>query len=150
MTVPLKDQIDHHMKQAMKDRDKDKVSTLRMAASAIKNKMIEKRPHDLTDEDILSVLRKLSKQRQEAMEQFRQAAREDLAEKEEKELNILKEYLPAAMGEEQLREIVMATISELGASSMKDMGRVMAQVIKKTKGASDNKQVSELVKAQLS
>ena len=150
MTVPLKDQIDHHMKQAMKDRDKDKVSTLRMAASAIKNKMIEKRPHDLTDEDVLSVLRKLSKQRQEAMEQFRQAGREDLAEKEEKELNILKEYLPAAMGEEQLREIVIATISQLGASSMKDMGQVMAQVIKKTKGASDNKQVSELVKAQLS
>jgi uncharacterized protein YqeY len=148
--MSLKEQIEADTKTAMKARDMETVSALRMVSSSIKNKMIEVRPKDLTDEDVISVLKKLSKQRKDSIEQFQKAGRNDLADKEQKELSVLEKYLPEQMSEEQITEIVKATISEMGASSMKDMGKVMGAVTGKTQGAADNKLVSQIVKAQLS
>lgn len=148
--MSLKEQIDSDIKTAMKARDMETVSALRMVSSSIKNKMIEVRPNELTDDDVISVLKKLSKQRKDSIEQFAKAGRDDLVDKEQKELLVLEKYLPEQMGEAQITEIVEATIAELSATSMKDMGKVMGAVTAKTQGAADNKLVSQIVKSKLS
>ncbi len=148
--MSLKEQIESDTKEAMKARDSLKVSALRMVSSAIKNKMIEVRPNDLTDDDVVGVLKKLSKQRKDSIEQFQKAGRDDLAEQEQKELVVLEKYLPEQMSEAQITEIVENTMAEMGATSIKDMGKVMGAVTKKTQGAADNKLVSQIVKSKLS
>ncbi|MEM7645419.1 MAG: GatB/YqeY domain-containing protein [Pseudomonadota bacterium] len=148
--MSLKQQLLDDVKTAMKARDMETVSALRMVTSAIKNKEIEVRPNDLTDEDAIGVLKKLSKQRKDSIEQFQKAGRDDLVAKEQKELLVLEKYLPEQMGEEQITSIVEAVIAELGASSMKDMGKVMQATTAKTAGGADNKLVSQIVKAKLS
>ena len=129
--MSLKEQIVNDMKEAMKARDSQRVSALRMVNSALKNREIEKRPDPLTDDDTIGVLKKLSKQRKDSIEQYQKAGRDDLAEQEQKELIVLEKYLPEQMSEAQITEIVEATINELGASSMKDMGKVMGELKKK-------------------
>lgn len=148
--MSLKEQIEADTKTAMKARDAETVSALRMVASSIKNKIIEVRPNELTDDDVIGVLKKLSKQRKDSIEQFQKAGRNDLADKEQRELTVLEKYLPEQMSEEQIMAIVEATIAELGASTMKDMGKVMGAVTGKTQGAADNKLVSQVVKSKLS
>lgn len=147
--MSLKEQIVTDMKEAMKARDSERVSALRMVNSSLKNKEIEKRPEPLTDEDTIGVLKKLSKQRKDSIEQYQKAGRDDLVEQEQKELAVLEKYLPEQMGEAQITEIVESTINELGASSIKDMGKVMGAVTAKTKGSADNKLVSQIVKNKL-
>lgn len=148
--MSLKEQIESDVKTFMKARDMETVSALRMVTSAIKNRMIEVRPNELIDDDVIGVLKKLSKQRKDSIEQFQKAGRNDLAEQEQKELLVLEKYLPEQMSEEKITEIVVAAIAEVGASSMKDMGKVMGVVTGKTQGAADNKLVSQIVKAKLS
>ena len=148
--MSLKTQILDDIKTAMKGRDMETVSALRMVNSSLKNKEIEVRPNELTEQDIIGVLKKLSKQRKDSIEQFQKAGRNDLVEKEQKELSVLEKYLPEQMGEAQVATIVEACIAELGASSMKDMGKVMQAVTGKTQGSADNKLVSQIVKAKLS
>ena len=148
--MSLKEQIESDTKTAMKARDTDTVSALRMVTAAVKNKMIEVRPNELTDDDVIGVLKKLSKQRKDSIEQFQKAGRDDLVANEQRELSVLEKYLPEQMSEEQIVEVVTAAISEVGASSMKDMGKVMQAVTAKTQGAADNKIVSQIVKAKLS
>ena len=148
--MSLKEQIESDTKTAMKARDTDTVSALRMVTAAVKNKMIEVRPNELTDDDVIGVLKKLSKQRKDSIEQFQKAGRDDLVANEQRELSVLEKYLPEQMSEEQIVEVVTAAISEVGASSMKDMGKVMQAVTAKTQGAADNKLVSQIVKSKLS
>ncbi len=148
--MSLKEQIESETKEAMKARDSERVSALRMVSSAIKNRMIEVRPNELTDDDVVSVIKKLSKQRKDSIEQFQKAGRDDLAEKEQKELAMLEKYLPEQMSEAQITEIVDATIASMGEVTMKDMGKIMGAVTGKTKGMADNKLVSQIVKAKLS
>lgn len=148
--MSMKEQILGDIKTAMKARDMETVSALRMVNSALKNKEIEVRPNELTDQDVIGVLKKLSKQRKDSIEQFQKAGRDDLVEKEQKELAVLEKYLPEQMSEDQIAEIVVAAISEVGAGSMKDMGKVMQAVTAKTQGSADNKLVSQIVKAKLS
>lgn len=147
--MSLKQQILDDTKTAMKAKDMDRVSTLRFLTAAVKNKEIEVRPNELTDEDVLSVLRKSVKQRQDAIEQFRAAQREDLASKEQAELVIIEGYLPQQLSADVIEKIVKEAIAETGATSMKDMGGVMKVVMAKTQGAADNKVVSEIVKKSL-
>ena len=147
--MSLKDQITNDMKQAMKDKDPDKVSTLRLVNESIKNKEIEARPNALTEQDVLGVLKKLTKQRQDSIEQFQKAGRDDLVQKEQRELEIIETYLPKQMGEDQVKSIVEQVIKETGATSVKDMGKVMQAVIAKTQGTADNKLVSQFVKSML-
>ena len=146
----LKTQIMADIKEAMKAKDQVRLGTLRFLNSAIKNKEIEVRPNELTDDDVMAVLKKAVKQRKESIEQYNQAGRADLAEKEESELKVLGAYLPEEMSPDKVEEVVLAVISELGADSIKQMGAVMKEVIARTQGAADNKIVSQVVKAKLS
>jgi len=147
--MDLKEQIMDDVKQAMKNKEADKLATLRFLHSSIKNKEIESRPQPLTDEDVLSVIKKMAKQRRDSIEQYEKAGRDDLVEKEKQELALIEGYLPEPLSREDIEKVVDETISELQAESMKQMGAVMKQVLAKTKGAADNKLVSEIVKSKL-
>lgn len=144
----LLDQIQTNLKQAQLARDEIKVSTLRLLLSEIKNKEIEE-GELLSDEDIISVVQKEAKKRKEATVAFRSGGREDAALKEEAELKILEEYLPAQMTNEELTKIIEDTITELGASGMSDMGKVIGAVMGKVKGQTDGSTVSAIVKEKL-
>lgn len=147
--MALREQILSDIKEAMKKKDSHRLTTLRMLQSAVKNKEIELRPKEIADADILDVLKKLVKQRQESIEQYQSAGRNELADKEKTEIEILSVYLPEQLSEDKVQEIVDKTVNELGASSMKDMGAVMKEVVARTEGAADNKVISQLVKARL-
>ncbi len=147
--MSLKQQISDDTKDAMKARDADKVSTLRFLQAAVKNKEIELRPNVLTDEDVVTVLRKSVKQRQDSIEQYVSAGRTDLADKEKLELSIIEGYLPKQMSADQIEAVVKQAIKDVGATSPKEMGAVMKAVQAKTNGTADNKIVSEIVKKLL-
>lgn len=145
----LKDQLTNDMKEAMKAKQSERLSTIRQLRSAIKNKEIDLKK-ELDDDAVISVIGTLVKQRREAAQMYRDNDRLELAEKEEAELLVLQDYLPAQLGEAELREIVTAVVAEVGASSPKDIGKVMPQVMARTKGAADGKLVNQLVREQLS
>lgn len=147
--MSIKDKIIADIKTAMKARESARVGTLRFISAAIKNKEIDVRPNEITDKDILEVLKKISKQRNDSIEQFGNAGRDDLVAKETADLAIVKEYLPEEMGRDQVATIVGDAIASLSATSMKDMGAVIKEVMAKTAGAADNKVISELVKEKL-
>ncbi len=147
--MSLKDQLINDMKEAMKARQAERLSTIRQLRSAIKNKEIDQ-GNELDDDAVIRVIGTLVKQRREAAQMYRDNERPELADKEEAELAVLQDYLPAQLGEAELREIVVTVIAEVGAASPKDMGKVMPQVMARTKGAADGKLVNQLVREQLS
>lgn len=147
--MSLKDQLTNDMKEAMKAKQAERLGTIRQLRSAIKNKEIEL-GKELDDDAVISVIGTLVKQRREAAQMYSDNDRPELAAKEEGELAVLQQYLPAQLGEAELREIVAAVIAETGAESLKDMGKVMPQVMARTKGAADGKLVNQLVREQLS
>lgn len=147
--MSIQKQILDDVKAAMKAKEAEKLGTLRMLQSALKNKEIEVRPNELTDQDAITVIKKMVKQRHEAAEQYTNAGRPELAEKEQAETKFLEVYLPEQMSEEQIVAIVDEVIAATGASSMKDMGAVMKEVQAKTAGSADGKLVSQVVKAKL-
>ena len=147
--MSLKDQIMADVKSAMKNKEADKLSALRFLQAAIKNKEIDVRPNEITEDDVLGVIKKAVKQRKDSIEQYGQAGRDDLVQKETFELEIIQAYLPEQLSEEAVAKIVEPVIAETGASSMKDMGAVMQAVMAKTAGAADNKVVSQLVRGKL-
>jgi uncharacterized protein YqeY len=148
----LLERIQENLKESMRDKDELRVSTLRLLLGAVKNFEIEKggAGYSANDEEIVSVIQKQLKQRKEAIEQFKSAGRNELAEKEEKEAAILQSYLPEMMGEEEVAKIVEQKISETGASSAADMGKVMGVLSAELKGKADMGLVSKLVKEKLS
>ena len=146
----LEDQINQDYIKAMKDRDTAKSSALSFLRAQIKNYKIDSRAEKLTDEDIIKVIKKQVKQRQDSIEQYQKGARQDLVDKETNELNILKGYLPQEMGEDQLKGIVKEAVKETGAQSPNDMGKIMKALMPKVAGKADNKMVSDLVKKVLS
>ena len=148
--MSLEQKIDKDYIQAMKDRDSARSSALSFLRSQIKYARIELKTEQVPDQDVIAVIKKQIKQRQDSIEQFKQGGRADLVEKEEKELAILKSYLPAEMSADEIKSIIKETIKATGASSIKDMGRVMKEAGVKLAGRADNKQVSELVKSELS
>ncbi len=147
--MSIKTQIMDDLKAAMKAKEMDKVTTLRFLQSALKNKEIDMRPNEPTEEDYIAVLKKNAKQRKESITQYADAGRDDLAQNEQRELELIEAYLPEQMSEDQVKELVKAAIAETGASSMKDMGKLMQSVLAKTGGQADNKLVSQLVKEAL-
>ena len=147
--MSLKEQIMNDVKTAMRNKESDKLTTLRFLQAAIKNKEIDLRPEEIVDEDVLAVIKKMAKQRKDSIEQFKSAGREDLASKEESELAIIEVYLPAQLSDDKVQEIVIQVMGELNATSMKDMGAVMKEVLAKTGGAADNKLVSQIVRQKL-
>ena len=145
----LIEKIEIDLKNALKSRDKIKVSTLRLLKSAIGYLAIE-RKEDLKDDDVISVIKKQVKQRKDSIEGFKKGNREDLAQKEEVELKILKAYLPEEITPEALSAIIDEAINETGANTPKDMGMVMKAVMAKTKHSADGKVVSSIVNEKLS
>jgi uncharacterized protein YqeY len=147
--MQIREKLTADMKEAMKSKDQLKLDAIRFLQAAIKNKEIELRPNPISSDEVMGVVKKLVKQRRESIEQFQAASRQDLADKESAELKILEVYLPAQMTKAQIEEVVVATIAELNATTIKDMGAVMKAVAAKTAGSADNKTVSEVIKAKL-
>ncbi|MEX2586211.1 MAG: GatB/YqeY domain-containing protein [Balneolaceae bacterium] len=146
------DQIQSDMKQAMKERDTDRLTVLRSLKAKLLEKEISVRKDgegSLGEEEIVDVLMKAAKQRKESIEQFEQGGRNELAETEKKELTIIESYLPSMMEEEEVRALVVKRIEELGASGPQDMGRVMGVLMGELKGKAEGGLVSRVVKEQL-
>ena len=146
----LEAKISDDLKTALKSGDKIKVSVLRMFISDLKNRKIADKVKDLDDEIVTAVMKKMAKRYADSIDQFKQAGRDDLVEKETSELRVLKEYLPESMPEEELSGIVSEVIKELGAESQKDMGTVIKNVLGRVSGRADGKDVSRIVKEKLS
>jgi uncharacterized protein YqeY len=146
--MTLQQRIETAMREAMLARDARRVGTLRMAMAAFQNRRIEQ-GRELTDEDVVEVLSRQMKQRRESIEHFKAAGRDAMVQVEEEESAIISEFLPQQLSEDELREIVSAAISETGASSPADMGRVMGKVTPQTKGRADGRAVADMVRAQL-
>lgn len=150
--MTISERITRDVTAAMKARDEHRLSTLRMVKSAIKNKEIDKRA-PLDDQEALAVLSTLIKQRKDSIEQFTKGGRKELADKEAAEIVIIEGYMPKAAGEEEIASVVRSTISEMGTSTMKDIGAVMKNSMAKFAASGtrvDGKVVSETVKRLLS
>jgi uncharacterized protein len=147
--MPIVDQINRDITEAMKAREAERLSALRMVKTALKMRETEL-PGDVDDSEAQRVLNTLLKQRKDAAEQYRAAGREDLAQKEENEARIIQGYLPAQASEEDMSRAIEETIREVGASSPKDMGAVMKAVRPRLEGKSvDGKRLSDMVKEKL-
>jgi len=143
--LSLKDRLMSDLKISMREKDNVKKATITMVRAAIlqsekDNKIV------LNDEDVLGVIAKQVKQRKDALEEFKKAQREDLMEQTAKELDILMDYLPKQLTEEELKVIVSDAIKEVGATSIKDMGKVMSTVMPKVKGRADGTMINKIVK----
>ena len=140
--------IEEAVKASMKNRDKETTSTLRMAISELKKEEIDKRI-DLEDEQVIQILQRMIKQRKDSYSQFSDAGRNELAEKEQNEINILSDFLPEQLSEEELNSIVKEVIKETAASGPQDMGKVMSSLKQKIQGNADMGLVSKIVKGNL-
>jgi uncharacterized protein YqeY len=148
----IREKIQNDVKEAMRAKEELKVSTLRLLIGAIQNYEIAKEgtSYEADDEEIKEVIGKEVKKRKESIEQFKAGGRNELVEKETKEMGILQEYLPEQMGEDEIKKIVDEKIKEVGASSITDIGKVMGALSGELKGKADMGIVSKLVKESLS
>lgn len=147
--MSLEERIENEFKAALKQRDKIKVSTLRMLKAEIINVKLDQNKKTLKDEGIIKIIQRQVKQHKDSIEQFEKGKRQDLVEKEKKELNILLSYMPEQMSEEELKKIISETVKELEATSKNEMGKVMKSVMEKVKGKADGKKVSQIVSSML-
>jgi hypothetical protein len=147
------DRLNEDLKEAMRNKDKVRLRTLRSLRSALKNKEIDQREAGadtvLSEQDQLSVLRKQVNQRKDSIEQYEEAGRDDLVQKEQEELDVLDEYMPAQLSDEELEETLRAIIDEVGAESMTDMGAVMGPAMGRLKGRVDGSRVQQMVQSLL-
>lgn len=151
--MSLKDRIGEDIKTAMKAKDKIRLETVRSIKKVILEKESSVRTsgqEGLTEEQDMEILVQLAKQRKDAIEQYKKAGREDLAEKEAAELAILEEYLPRQMSDEEVAAVIDEVVAKVGATSMKDMGKVMGAAMQELKGKADGKTVQAIVKSKLS
>jgi uncharacterized protein YqeY len=148
----LKEQIGEDIKSAMKSKDKIRLETVRSIKKVILEKEVSLRPkgqESLTEEQEIEVLAQQAKQRRDSIEQYQKAGREDLAEKEAQELAIIETYLPKQLSEAEVNTIIDEIIAAVGATSSKDLGKVMGSAMQKLKGKADGKRIQELVKNKL-
>ncbi len=136
------------MKTAMRAKDSARLSTVRLLLAAMKQKEVDERV-ELSDADVVAILEKMIKQRRESIAQFEKAARQDLADKEKAEIQVLSGYLPQQLGDAEIQKEINSVIAETGASGAKDMGKVMAALKGRLAGRADMGKVSGLVKAKL-
>jgi len=146
--MSLNERIADDLKASMKAGNAGRVSILRMIKAAIKNKEIEKQSA-LSDDDVHSVLSLFAKRSRESIDQFSQAGRTDLADKEKNELEVIESYLPQQLEEKEIQDLIQEAINETGAAGLRDMGKVMKAVMAKAKGFADGKLVNSLVKKML-
>lgn len=150
--MSLKDRIGEEIKAAMKAKDKIRLETVRSIKKLILEKEVSVRPsgqESLTEEQEVELLVQLAKQRRDAIEQYQQVGREDLAAQEAQELAIIEEYLPSQLSDEEIASIIEAIVAQVGATSVKDIGKVMGPAMQQLKGKADGKKVQEIVKAKL-
>jgi len=147
--MSLEERLVEEMKAAMKSNEKLRLSAIRMIRSTIKNKEIELRK-PLNDEEIQKVIQGMVRKGEESLDQFRLGGRTDLVEKESKEIEILKSFLPQSLTHEEILKIIDQTIEETQSTSLKDLGKVMKALMPKLQGKADGKQVNQLVKERLS
>lgn len=133
---------------AMRSKDKLSLGTIRMALAAVKQREVDERI-ELNDTDVLQILTKMVKQRQEAAAQFINGSRQDLADKEEAEIEVIKRFLPQALTEQEINDLVEDAVSKTGASDIKDMGKVMGMLKAQVQGRADMGKVSQLIKSKL-
>lgn len=145
----LEEKILQDYKEAMKNKDTVKSSTLSFLRAELMNVAIEKKKKALDDHEVITVIKKQIKQHRDSIEQFKKGNRQDLADKETKELEILKSYLPPELPLEELKKIIEEAVALTGAQDMKDMGKVMKEVTAKIAGKADGKLVSDLVRERL-
>ena len=146
--MSLRQDIHKDIAVAMKSGDKERLSTVRMLMSAIKYKEVDAH-RELTDEETIAVISTLVKQRQDSIEQFTKGNRLDLVEKETKELEVLRTYLPPQLSEAEVRDIIKKAVAETGATGQKDMGKLMKVIMPQVKGKADGKLVNDIVKEAL-
>lgn len=145
----MKQKLQDDIKSAMRAKDSVRLTTLRMLSAAIKQTEIDKQI-EADDAAILAIIQKMIKQRQDAAQQFQAAGRNELADKENTEIEILNQYLPAQLSEEELNTLIKQTIAELNCSGMQDMGKVIGNLKAKLAGRADMGKVSAIVKQHLS
>ncbi len=151
--MSLKDRITEDIKLAMKAKDKVRLETVRSIKKSILEKEVSVRPsgqESLTEEQEMEVLVQLAKQRRDSIAQYQQAGRTDLVEQETQELAILEEYLPKQLSDAEIGQIIDDLIRQVGATSAKDLGKVMGPAMQQLKGKADGKKVQDMVKAKLS
>ena len=146
--MSLKQKLQEDLKSSMKNKDAIKKSVITLIRSSIKQYEVDNRV-ELQDDEIVDLIAKQLKQTRDSREEFAKAGRDDLVSKAEAEIEVLKEYLPQQLSEEELNEIVISTISDVGATSMKDMKKIMTSIMPKVKGRADGKLINELVKKNL-
>jgi uncharacterized protein YqeY len=149
MSSPIKSQIETAVKEAMKARDKQRLGVLRLMMAEFKRVEVDERV-ELDDTRVLAILDKMTKQRKDSLEQYQNAGRDDLAEQEQFELTVIDEYTPEALSDAEIEALVKEAVTETGATSMRDMGALMANLRPKLQGRADMGAVSQLVKQQLS
>ncbi|MGG0788199.1 GatB/YqeY domain-containing protein [Peribacillus simplex] len=147
--MSLLERLNNDMKQAMKNKEKDKLSVIRMLKASIQNEAMKQR-QDLTDDEELTVLSRELKQRKDSLQEFENAGRSDLVDKVRTELVYVEAYMPEQLSEEDISKIVKQTIEEVNATSKADMGRVMGALMPKVKGKADGSLVNKLVQQHLS
>lgn len=147
--MSLKEQLKDDMKTAMKAKDKARLTTVRLVLAAIKQQEVDKQI-ELNDNDVLAVLNKMVKQRRDSITQYTNAGRDELAAVEQQELDLIQTYLPKPLSDAEVARLLDQTITETGASSKQDMGKVMSQLKPKLQGRADMSKVSGLVRARLS
>ncbi len=145
----LQDSINNDVKEAMRARDREKTGVLRLVLSALKQVEVDER-RKLNDADATMVLTRMLKQRKDSIEQYIRGNRPELAEKEQAEIEIIQAYLPEQLGDEEINAIIEQAIIDIGAASMKDMGKVMGKLKNRLHGRADMSVVSDRVKAKLS
>ncbi len=151
--MSIQDQILSDLKEAMKNKEKDRLKVLRSLKSKLLEREISERKGgeaSLSDEQVTEVLMKAAKQRKESIEQFQEGGRDDLVASEEQELQIIESYLPEMLSEEEIRDIARQKIEQLGAENMADMGKVMGAMMSELKGQAEGSLVSKVVKEELS
>ncbi|MFC3798257.1 MULTISPECIES: GatB/YqeY domain-containing protein [unclassified Cohnella] len=144
----LADRLNEDMKQAMRAQDKFRLTTIRMVRAAVKNQEIELR-RPLEDNEVIEILSREVKQRKDSLQEFGKAGRDDLATAAASEIDIISEYLPTQLDEEEIKTLVTQTIQETGASSKADMGKLMGALMPKVKGRADGKLVNQIVQQLL-
>lgn len=149
MSESLKQRIEADMKTAMREKDKDRLGTIRLILAAIKQREVDERI-TLDDTQVLAILDKMVKQRRDSIEQFRAAGREELAIKEEAELAVIQGYMPAALSDSELEALIAEAVTASGAKTMQEMGKVMGLLKAKVQGRADMGAVSAKIKARLS
>ncbi|UYZ20816.1 GatB/YqeY domain-containing protein [Mesobacillus jeotgali] len=148
--MSLLERLNNDMKQAMKNKEKDRLTTIRMVKASLQNEAIKFGKQELSEEEELTVLSREVKQRKDSLQEFEKAGRQDLVEKIQTELKHVEIYMPQQLSEEEVMAIVKEAIAETGAASKADMGRVMAVLMPKVKGKADGSLVNKLVQQHLS